>query len=126
LNRGEIRWYALRSPDKRRPVLILTRNEVIDHLNEIIVAPITRTIRGLATEVVLMTACLLCVPSILTTSPSPNAGGLDQRFVLYRSRNGHKCVPHFSSLAVSDTKLWNNRRALNDESFVCNRCNQRG
>jgi mRNA interferase MazF len=53
LNRGETRWYTLRRPDKRRPVLILTRNEVIDHLNEIIVAPVTRTIRGLATEVVL-------------------------------------------------------------------------
>ena len=38
-------------PDKRRPVLILTRDEVIDSLNEIIVVPITRTIRGLATEV---------------------------------------------------------------------------
>lgn len=40
-------------PDKRRPILILTRDDVIDHLNEIIVVPITRTIRGLATEVVL-------------------------------------------------------------------------
>jgi mRNA interferase MazF len=53
LNRGEIRWYTFRPPDKRRPVLILTRNGVIDQLNEIIVAPATRTIRGLATEVVL-------------------------------------------------------------------------
>jgi mRNA interferase MazF len=34
-------------------VLLLTREEVIDSLNEIIVAPATRTIRGLATEVVL-------------------------------------------------------------------------
>jgi len=34
-------------------VLILTRDAVIDQLNEIIVVPITRTIRGLATEVVL-------------------------------------------------------------------------
>ena len=42
-----------RLPDKRRPVLILTRDKVIDRLNEIIVAPATRTIRGLATEVVL-------------------------------------------------------------------------
>ena len=40
-------------PDKRRPVLILTRDEVIDRLNEIIVVPATRTIRGLATEVTL-------------------------------------------------------------------------
>ncbi len=53
MKRGEIRWYTFTLPDKRRPVLILTRDEVIDHLNEIIVVPITRTIRGLATEVVL-------------------------------------------------------------------------
>jgi mRNA interferase MazF len=44
-----------RLPDKRRPVLILTRDEVIDRLNEIIVVPATRTIRGLTTEVVLTT-----------------------------------------------------------------------
>jgi mRNA interferase MazF len=53
MRRGEIRWYTFALPDKRRPVLILTRNEVIESLNEIIVVPITRTLRGLATEVVL-------------------------------------------------------------------------
>jgi len=53
VKRGEIRWYTFALPDKRRPVLILSRNEVIDYLNEIIVVPVTRTIRGLATEVVL-------------------------------------------------------------------------
>ena len=53
MKRGEIRWYTFRLPDKRRPVLILTRNEVIDQLNEIIVVPVTRTIRGLTTEVTL-------------------------------------------------------------------------
>lgn len=53
MKRGEIRWYTFALPDKRRPVLILTRDDVIDNLNEIIVVPITRTIRGLATEVVL-------------------------------------------------------------------------
>jgi mRNA interferase MazF len=53
VKRGEIRWYTFALPDKRRPVLILTRDDVIDHLNEIIVVPIPRTIRGLATEVVL-------------------------------------------------------------------------
>jgi mRNA-degrading endonuclease toxin of MazEF toxin-antitoxin module len=46
VKRGEIRWYTFRVPDKRRPILILTRNEVIDRLNEIIVVPVTRTIRG--------------------------------------------------------------------------------
>jgi mRNA interferase MazF len=53
MNRGEIRWYTFRLPDKRRPVLILARGEIADVLNEIIVVPATRTIRGLATEVVL-------------------------------------------------------------------------
>ena len=53
VKRGEIRWYTFRLPDKRRPVLILTRNEVIDRLNEIIVVPVTRTIRVLTTEVIL-------------------------------------------------------------------------
>ncbi len=53
LRRGEIRWYTFRMPDKRRPVLILTRDEVLERLNEIIVVPATRTIRGLTTEVVM-------------------------------------------------------------------------
>jgi mRNA interferase MazF len=53
VKRGEIRWYTFRLPDKRRPVLVLTRNDAIDSLNEIIVVPATRTIRGLTTEVVL-------------------------------------------------------------------------
>ena len=53
LKRGEIRWYTFRLPDKRRPVLILTRSEIIERLNEIIVVPATRTIRGLTTEVIL-------------------------------------------------------------------------
>ena len=53
MRRGEIRWYTFAAPDKRRPVLLLTRSAVIDTLNEIIVAPATRTVRGLATEVLL-------------------------------------------------------------------------
>ena len=53
MNRGDIRWYTFRLPDKRRPVMVLSRTEVLEQLNELIVVPITRTIRGLATEVVL-------------------------------------------------------------------------
>jgi mRNA interferase MazF len=56
VRRGEIRWYTFAAPDKRRPVLLLTRASVIDALNEIIVAPATWTIRGLATEVLLSSA----------------------------------------------------------------------
>jgi mRNA interferase MazF len=53
MRRGEIRWYTFAAPDKRRPVLILARDTATEVLDEIIVAPLTRTIRGLATEVVL-------------------------------------------------------------------------
>ena len=56
MRRGEIRWYTFAAPDKRRPVLLLTRSNVIDTLNEIIIAPATRTIRGLTTEVLLSQA----------------------------------------------------------------------
>ena len=53
MKRGEIRWYTFRLPDKRRPVLILSRSELVDRLGELIVVPATRTVRGLDTEVVL-------------------------------------------------------------------------
>ena len=56
MRRGEIRWYTFAAPDKRRPVLLLTRDSVIETLNELIVAPATRTIRGLATEILLSSA----------------------------------------------------------------------
>jgi mRNA interferase MazF len=65
VNRGEIRWYTFSLPDKRRPVLILTRVDVLDRLNEIIVAPVTRTIRGISTEVLLGDADGMPVPCAL-------------------------------------------------------------
>lgn len=41
--------------DKSRPVLVLTRELVRLHLNSLTVAPITTTVRGLSTEVLLGT-----------------------------------------------------------------------
>lgn len=43
----------VRAADKRRPVLLLTRDDVIEALNEIIVAPATRTILGISSEILL-------------------------------------------------------------------------
>jgi len=56
MKRGEIRWYKFQNPDKRRPVLILTRNSILEYLNEVTVAPLTTTIRDIPTEVQLTTA----------------------------------------------------------------------
>ena len=51
MKRGEIRWYKFQYPDKKRPVLILTRNSIIEYLGEVTIAPITRTIRDIPSEV---------------------------------------------------------------------------
>ena len=44
---------TFKTPDKKRPVLILTRNSILDVLGEVTVAPITSTIRQIPSEVVL-------------------------------------------------------------------------
>ena len=48
---GEI-WWA-EAEDKRRPVLVVTRNEAISVLSSIVVAPVTRTVRNIPTEIAL-------------------------------------------------------------------------
>jgi mRNA interferase MazF len=51
VRRGEVRWYRFARPDKKRPVVILTRDSILEYLGETTVAPITRTVRGIPTEV---------------------------------------------------------------------------
>ncbi len=53
MNQGDVYWYNFKEPDKRRPVLILTRNTAISFLTSVTVAPITRTIRNIPSEVIL-------------------------------------------------------------------------
>ena len=52
MNRGEIWLYDFPRPDKRRPVVILSRQDVIPLLATVMVAPITSAIRGAPSEVV--------------------------------------------------------------------------
>ena len=73
MKRGEIRWYTFALPDKRRPVLILTRDDVIDHINEIIVVPITRT-------------------QFRSYCPSPSANVLAASSVVCLTSDGVKCA----------------------------------
>jgi mRNA interferase MazF len=51
--RGDVRLYQFPPPDKKRPVVVLTRNSAIAYLSTVTVAPITSTIRGVPSEVVL-------------------------------------------------------------------------
>lgn len=49
--RGDLIWADLGPPAGRRPVCVLTRDAAIDVLTAITCAPITRTIRGIRSEV---------------------------------------------------------------------------
>ena len=75
--RGDIRLFRFPQPDKQRPVLVLTRDSIIDRLSRITVAPVTSTIRGVASEVVLgpddgmKAACAVNLHNIVTV---PRAG----------------------------------------------------
>jgi mRNA interferase MazF len=56
MKRGEVRWYLFSKPDKKRPVVILTRDSALEFLEEVTVAPITSTIRDIPSEVLLTKA----------------------------------------------------------------------
>ncbi len=43
-------WWA-ETEDKRRPVLVITRSHAISVLKRVVVAPISRTVRGIPTEI---------------------------------------------------------------------------
>ena len=56
MKHGEIRWYKFTHPDKQRPVLVLSRDSVLEYLGEVTVAPITTTVRNIPSEVFLSKA----------------------------------------------------------------------
>ncbi|HEY2945439.1 MAG TPA: type II toxin-antitoxin system PemK/MazF family toxin [Vicinamibacteria bacterium] len=55
MRRAEVRWYRFSRPDKKRPVLLLTRDSALEFLGEVTVAPVTSTIRDIPSEVILTT-----------------------------------------------------------------------
>jgi mRNA interferase MazF len=74
MKRGEIRWYKFIAPDKKRPVLILTRDSILQYLSEVTVAPVTSTVRDIPSEVFLsitdglMKDCAINLDHIQTVS----------------------------------------------------------
>ncbi len=73
-SRGDVRLYHFPHSDRERPVVVLTREAAIDHLTWITIAPITSTIRGVASEVVLSeedgmkAPCAVNLHNVLTVS----------------------------------------------------------
>jgi mRNA interferase MazF len=53
MKRGDVRWYKFKAPDKKRPVVVLTRDSILKYLGEVTVAPITTTVRDIPSEVIL-------------------------------------------------------------------------
>ena len=51
ISRGDIRWFRFDAPDKRRPVLVLGREDVLPSLTQIPVIPLSTQIRDLPWEV---------------------------------------------------------------------------
>ena len=72
IERGDVRLYAFAPPDKKRPVLVLTRNSAIQYLSTVTVAPVTSTIRGVPSEIVLdesdgmKSACVANLHNVIT------------------------------------------------------------
>jgi len=69
---GEIWWADLPSPVARRPVLVLTRSNALSQMSNVTVAPLTRTVRNIKSEVVLSpeqgvpSICAITMDNILT------------------------------------------------------------
>ena len=78
---GEV-WWADIPNDKIRPVIVLTRSRVANRLHCVVVAPVTSTFRGLATEVAVGEAEGIREGSV---------ANLDNTMLLHRSALGRKC-----------------------------------
>ncbi len=95
MKRGDICWYTFKAPDKKRPVLILTRDSAIPILNCVTIAPITATIRSIPTEVVLTEE-----DGILSTC----AANFDNLQTVPKSNIGDR-ISHLSARKMQDAAL---------------------
>ena len=74
ISRGDVRLYQFAPPDKKRPVVVLTRNSAVPYLSTVTVAPITTTIRGVPSEVRLTeddgmkTYCVVNLHNVVTVT----------------------------------------------------------
>jgi len=60
IRHGDIRWYRFRAPDKRRPVLVVARPNLLPSLSLVPVIPVSTQIRGMPQEVLLEESDGLC------------------------------------------------------------------
>jgi mRNA interferase MazF len=87
-----VRLYQFAAPDKKRPILVLTRDSAIGYLTSVTVAPITSTIRGVPSEVVLNEE---------DGMKSPSAVNLHNAVTVSQHRLG-KRVAHLSAARMNE------------------------
>jgi mRNA interferase MazF len=74
MRRGDVYWASLPGAAHRRPVVIVSRSEAVRVRSLVTIAPVTRTIRGLDSELVLgpdqglRTRCVANCDSLRTVS----------------------------------------------------------
>ena len=91
--RGDVWWIEM--PDKRRPVVVLTRDRAIPVLRAVLVAPVTRSARGIPTEVGLDEVDGMPVPCVATldnVTTVPRAFLTERITRLSRTRLHELCV----------------------------------
>jgi mRNA interferase MazF len=104
--RGDVRLYQFAAPDKQRPVLVLTRNSAVAYLATVTVAPITSTVRGVPSEVVLgeedgmKSSCAVNLHNPITISQEKLGKRVAQ---LNSSRMGEVCAALLFSLGCDQS-----------------------
>jgi mRNA interferase MazF len=97
VTQGDVYWYTFKDPDKRRPVLILTRNSAIPFLTSLTIAPITSTIRSIPTEVLvtradgLFTDCAVNLDNVQTVQKA-KIGAFIGHLSMKRMREVRKAI----------------------------------
>jgi mRNA interferase MazF len=97
MNQGDVYWHTFKEPDKRRPVVVLTRDSAIPYLTTVTVAPITSTIRSGPSQVILTEADGLlseCVANChnLQTVPKSRLAHRIAHLDRYKLRELHEAV----------------------------------
>jgi mRNA interferase MazF len=97
LTQRDMHWYTFNEPDKCRPVMIPTRNSAIPVLTSLTVAPITKIIRAISTEVRLgqadglLTDCAVNLDNIQTVRKA-KLGAFITRLSSHHMRSVRKAI----------------------------------
>jgi mRNA interferase MazF len=108
--RGDIRWFRFNSPDKRRPVVVLGRDDLVSSLSQIPVIPLSTQIRGLPWEVILspeegMPATCVLKPEWIQSVERPLLGARIASFPIRRWQEVRTALLLALGLDTPDTPL---------------------